>query len=69
MKKMIMALTAAAFLLACAGKTITEQQAVSVEEEIQLVDEISAEIDEAIQDIHAEVDKLSDEIDELLNDI
>jgi peptidoglycan hydrolase CwlO-like protein len=69
MKKYLMILLCIAFLTACGGSQGTEQQTATAEEEIQLVDEISVEIDQAVKELHDEIETLSAEIDELLEDI
>lgn len=69
MKKLVIIVLLAFIVMACGGKTESTQATVSVEDEIQMVEEISEEIDQSMQELHEEIDRLSEEIDELLQDI
>lgn len=66
MKKAVLVLFVATFLLACGGK---KQEGLTPEQEVQMVDSVARDIQQEKADTQKRVDSLSTEVDSLLQGI
>jgi hypothetical protein len=67
MKKLILVIFIASVLHACGGKQNTEENTLTEEQESQMVDEASEDLNDRVNDISNQADSLNLAVDSLLN--